>query len=447
MNRVEFLKSKKGVFVLLTAAAAVLLAASAITPMAPARAQAPVAASPYSISLFATSPSGLSQPGAILFANNSVYIAYNNGAALDGSSGSTTVVQYSTTGAIGQMYTIPGGNATVKVEPLTGHVWVLQNPVANPSLTIIDPNTNVQNTFTFAPTAHGGGYGDLAFLAGEVYISASNPSANPNTAPAILHVTTSGTMANVTPVLAGNATAVDTLTGSTVSLNLVSPLSLEFDTLNDLVLNDQADSQLIFVHNPNAADQSVSRTGLTLNSNPVEIGNTAFVTSSSGMLLVSDPGSGTVYSVTRAVFSEGKVYTVAPGAVEKVDLDSGGVNTKIVTGLVTPSRIAFIPNSNFRLSFTPGGPSVPTSGGTVLVIAETNRQGGDPGSVTITAPNALPKGFKFVTANPLVLNGGTGVVEIKVKGSATPGVHGIPFMATDSSGRVRMATMLVQVGP
>jgi hypothetical protein len=446
MRKVRSLKKKKSILVLFFGAVSIMFAASAITPFAPSKAQSPVAASPYSISVFANSPAGLSQPGAVLFANDSVYVAYNNGAALDGSSGSTTVVQYSTTGTVGQMYTISGGNATVKAEPLTGHIWVLQNPIANPSLTIIDPNNNVQNTFTFAPTAHGGGYGDLAFLAGEVYISASNPSANPNTAPAILHVSTSGTMANVTPVLAGNASAIDSLTGSTITLNLVSPLSLEFDSLNDLVLNDQVDSQLIFVHNPNEADQSVYRTALNLNSNPVEIGNTAFVSSANGMLLVSDPGAGTIYSVTRAVFSEGKVYTTAPGAVEKVDLDSGDVNTKIVTGLVSPSRVAFVPNSEFRLSFSPGGPSVSTSGGTVLVIAETNRQG-DPGNITITAPNGLPKGFKFATADPLVLSGGTGVVEIKVKGSAGAGVHGIPFTATDSSGRVRRATMLVQVGP
>jgi hypothetical protein len=446
MSKSKSFKNKKRFLVSVIVAVGIVFAASALTPYAPARAQSPVAVSPYSISVFATSPSGLSQPGAVLFANDSVYVAYNNGAALDGSSGSTTVVQYSTAGAVGQMYTIPGGNATVKVEPLTGHIWALQNPVANPSLTVIDPNTNVQNTFTFGPTAHGGGYGDLAFLAGEVYISASNPSANPNTAPAILHVATSGTVANVTAVLAGNATAIDSLTGSMITLNLVSPLTLEFDSVNDLVLNDQADSQLIFVHNPNEADQSVYRTSLNLNSNPVEIGNTAFVSSSSGMLLVSDSGAGTIYAITRAVFSEGNVYTTAPGAVEKVDLDTGDVDAKIVTGLASPSRVAFIPNSEFRLSFSPGGPSVPATGGTVLAIAETNRQG-DPGSITITAPNALPKGFKFVTANPLVLSGGTGVVEIKVKGSAGAGVHGIPFVATDSSGRVRRATMLVQVGP
>ena len=450
MTKSRSTHDRRRLLILPVGAALIILAASAVVPFAPSKAQAPVANSPYSISIFATSvPGQYTQPGAILFDSGSIYIAYNNGAALDGSSGSTTIVQYSTSGAVGHMYTIPGGNAALKAEPLTGHIWVLQNPQANPALTIINPATNVQTSYAFGPTAHGGGYGDLAFLAGEPYISASNPSVNPNTAPAIVHVTatqaSTGNIANVTPVLAGNATATATLTGSTVTLNLLSPLTLEFDTLNDLLLNDQADSQLVFVHNPNAADQSVYTTPLTLSSNPTQIGNTSFVTSVNGMLLVSDPGAETVYAVTRAAFSDGKVYTTAPGGiVAKVDLDSGAL-TPVVTGLSTPTRVSFVPSSDYRLSFTPGGPTVTTSGGTVIVIADTNRQGGSVGNVTVQTVAPLPKGIKMTTANPLVISGGTAVVELKVKPNLAVGVYGIPFTATDSNGRIRKATLLVQV--
>jgi hypothetical protein len=451
MNRAKYPKSRKTFLVLSIGAAAIIFAASAITPYSPAKAQSPVAVSPYSISVFASSiPGQFTQPGAIAFTNDSVYIAYSNGAAPDGSNGSTTIVQYSTTGAMGNTYTVPGANATLKVDPQTGHLWALQNPVANPSLTTIDPfaanPANAETHFSFAPTAHGGGYGDLAFLAGDVYISASNPSANPNTAPAILILSTTlsptGNTANVVPVLSGTTSATDSVTGSVVGLNIQSPLSLVFDPVNDLVLNDQADSQLIFVNHPSVPDQTVYRTQLKLNGDPVEIGNTVFTTTPNGMLLVSDPGAETVYAITRAFFSTGKVYTTGAGQVAKVDLDSGGLTT-LVTGLATPTRLAFIENSDFRLTFTPNEVSL-TGGGTALTIVQTNRGGPISGNITVALQDgfSLAKGFKFSTATPLTLSGATAVLEMKVKASAT-GIVGIPFTATDSSGRIRRAALVI----
>ncbi|HYL98155.1 MAG TPA: hypothetical protein VEZ90_04315, partial [Blastocatellia bacterium] len=317
--------------------------------------------------------------------------------------------------------------------------------------TVINPfassSASAETTFTFAPTAHGGGYGDLAFQSGNAYISASHPAANPNTAPAVLQVTTTisstGNTATVSPVLSGNASATDSVSGSAVGLNLQSPLSMFNDPLNDLILNDQTDSQLVVLHNPGAPDQTVSRTGLLSSSNPVQIGNMVFVSSPSGMLLVSDPGAVIVYDVTRPIFSPGKVYTTTPGMLAKVDLDTGDI-TPVVTGLSTPSRVAFIDNSNFRPTFTLSSPTF-QAGGTILTIVQVNRQGPLTGTITVNAPNALPKGFKFVTNNPLVLSDGEAVVELKAKGNVPPGIYNIPFTATDSSGRTRNATLVIQI--
>ncbi|HEY6330607.1 MAG TPA: hypothetical protein VI756_14815, partial [Blastocatellia bacterium] len=139
----------------------------------------------------------------------------------------------------------------------------------------------------------------------------------------------------------------------------------------------------------------------------------------------------------------GKVYTTTGSMVAKVDLDSGGL-TAVVNGLVTPTNVTFVPGNDFRLSFNPNGVTV-DRGGSALVLVDTNREGGISGSITVNAPNPLPKGVKFATPPPLVLSSGVGFIEIKAGGKAPIGVFGIPFTATDSSGRVRSAVLDVNV--
>jgi hypothetical protein len=54
----------------------------------------------------------------------------------------------------------------------------------------------------------------------------------------------------------------------------------------------------------------------------------------------------------------------------------------------------------------------------------------------------LPKGYKFVTPMPISTSTGATLLEMKVKAGAT-GRFGIPFTATDASGRIRKATLIV----
>jgi hypothetical protein len=140
----------------------------------------------------------------------------------------------------------------------------LQNEDANPNLVIIDPVAGTQTTYTFGPTPHGGGYDDMAFRNGNVFISASNPSNNPNTGPAIVKAEISGTSVSVSPVLLGDANATDVRTGKPVTLNLLDPDSMIFDPVGDLVLDSQSDAELIIVRHPGFTDQSVFHLGLTL---------------------------------------------------------------------------------------------------------------------------------------------------------------------------------------
>src|SRR5262249_183525 len=146
-----------------------------------------------------------------------VFIGYGDGHAPDGSDGlNSQVVEYNIQGGIVHVYTLPGHNDGIKVDPFNHKVWAMQNEDANPNLVIIDPKSQHQKMYTFGPTPHGGGYDDIVFRGCDVFVSASNPANNPNTGPAIVKLKLKGNKAEVSPVLAGNADAIDITTDQTV---------------------------------------------------------------------------------------------------------------------------------------------------------------------------------------------------------------------------------------
>ena len=163
-------------------------------------AQAPQAASPYKLSVFATAPKGLSAPDSVVILGDKVFVGYGDNHAPDGSDGlNSQVVEFRMGGSIVHIYTVPGHNDGLKVEPSTGLLWALQNEDLNPNLVIINPDTQQQKLYTFGPTPHGGGYDDLVFRGCKVYISASNPANNPNTGPAIVRAQIQGNIVNSSP--------------------------------------------------------------------------------------------------------------------------------------------------------------------------------------------------------------------------------------------------------
>jgi hypothetical protein len=228
------------------------------------------------------------------------------------------------------------------VNPKTHHLWAIQNEDANPTLVILDPVKGTQKTYTFASTPHGGGYDDVAFRNGEVYISASNPANNPNFGPAIVKAQLTGSMVSVTPVLLGNANAVDVVTNRLIGLNLQDPDSMIVDPVGDLVLDSQADAELIIVRHPGFTDQEVFHLGLKLSGKPAQVDDTVFATSSEGIILVSDRDGETVYAISEPIFAPSAAYTAASNLVGKLNFDNG-VITPIVTGMVSPHGMAFVP--------------------------------------------------------------------------------------------------------
>jgi hypothetical protein len=296
---------------------------------------------PYTVSVFATSvPHVYYQPDSITVWNRNVFVGYGNNATPDGLKGHSTIVEYAMDGTVLHKMNIKGHNDGLKVDPRTNLLWALQNEDANPYLLVIDPRNWKRKKYTFAKPAHGGGYDDMVFIGDDVYISCSNPS-KPFNRQAIVKATLNGDMVDVTPVLLGDANATDITTGKPVQLNLSDPDSMTNDPEGDLILDSQADGELIFVHHPGFTDQSVFRLGLSAERKPTQIDDTVLANDSQGVILVSDRDGETVYSVTEPFFGPGEAYSAGPTFVGRQDLHTG-VLIPVVTGLVSPHGMHFI---------------------------------------------------------------------------------------------------------
>ena len=325
--------------------------------MATAQAQSlPPANGPYKVSVFAKAPTGLTNPDDITVADGDIFIGYQNKSQPDGTQGPSTVVQYSRTGDIIRTYSIAGKNDGLKYDPYTHKIWATRNEDANPALTIIDPKSGETTDYTFAqPPAHFGGYDDILFLHGEAFLAASNPTTRPPTAstpngqniyPSVVKAQIIGRKVFVTPVLYGNAPLIDIATGATIVAQQSDPDSLKADPSGDLVLDSQADGDLIFVNKPGSPNQAGLRLHLTdATANQITVDDTVFPTAPSGTILVADTPANIVYAVTSNAFQPGGAYSAASsttGILGKVALSTGLV-TPIVTGMQAPHGAFFIP--------------------------------------------------------------------------------------------------------
>lgn len=318
---------------------------------------APSSSSPdYTVSVFANAPNGLSGPDSITYYKGTIFIQYANGTTPTGGGGDSTIVQFSSTGKVLRTYRIPGKVDGLKYNPFDGKIWALQNEDANPSLTLIDPVSHTMKHYRYAaPTLHGGGYDDVVFLNGQVFISASNPnlqtptSSTPNGQnifPSIIKATIEGEQVEVEPVLMGNATLIDVTTGQSVVAQQSDPDSLKVDPSGNLVLDSQADGDLIFLNAPGAPNQVGYRLHLS-NGAPtqVTVDDTVFPTQASGTIYVADTSANVVYAVTSTVFPPNSAFSASDttGVLGRVDLTTGQL-VPVIAGMVSPHGALFVPS-------------------------------------------------------------------------------------------------------
>ncbi|HEY0789864.1 MAG TPA: hypothetical protein VGD78_02260 [Chthoniobacterales bacterium] len=333
------------------------LAAALLAPVTALTAGAqPTAKAPYTVTVFAAAPAGLTNPDSITEGGGSIFVTYANTSQPDGSGGPSTIVQYDPTGRIVRTFVVSGKNDGLKYNPFTRRLWALRNEDANPALTIIDPQTGAREHYTYAqPPSHGGGYDDVVFLQGHTFISASNPTVLPSTPttpngqnvhPSVVEARLSGHQITVSPVLKGNDPLSNVVTGKTDRSQQSDPDSLKVDAAGDLVLDSQADGDLIFINAPGSPQQASLLLHLTNGTaKQITVDDTVFPTAPSGTVLVVDTKADTVYAVHSNAFQPGGAYSASDsdGILGKVDLSTGFVNP-IVTGMRSPHGALFIPD-------------------------------------------------------------------------------------------------------
>ena len=307
----------------------------------------------YSISIFAQGVNGkYDAPDSIAVTKDRVFIGYGDDHDPAGADGKKSqIAEYTKDGRLLYIFNVKGHNDGLKPDPLTGKIWALQNEDANPNLSIMDPKTHQQTQYTFASAPpSGGGYDDIVFRAGKVYFSASNPSHNPNAEPAIVEATFDGNTIEVSPLLEGNAKALNLITGQWVTLNLQDPDSMTLDPSGDVLLDSQADSELIVVRRPGSKWQEAIQVPLTSPFGTPQVDDTVFAPSDDAFLLVADTPANIIYKVTRAEFLPGAGYTAAVatdsanhqvGFIGRLDLEYG-LLTPVVTGLQNPHGMGFV---------------------------------------------------------------------------------------------------------
>lgn len=284
-------------------------------------------------------------PDPIVWLNNSLFVAYQNATGPTGTGGDSTIVQYDRKGRAIQAIKVPGRCDGMRWDPYTNLMWITVNEDANSSMFTWNPTSGSVVNYKFSSAKHGGGYDDLAFSNGAAFIAASNPKLSKrgiNTHAAIVGVVLNGSVAQVTPVLMGDAEATDITTGKSVKLNLTDPDSMTVAPNGDVVLVSQADSEVVWVHSPGSSSQSVSRLLVG-----TQLDDTVYATQSQGTLYVADAKRDVIYTIPGR-FQAGGLYTEAPsdskvrGFVGKVDTTYGTV-TPIVTGFGSPTGLLFVP--------------------------------------------------------------------------------------------------------
>jgi hypothetical protein len=313
----------------------------------------------FSVSTFAPPPSlGVVQatgPDSIAVdkSGEHVFVGYNNGTPKDGSGGNvtSTIVEYSDTGKVLHYWTPLGHNDGLKIDPETGKVWALQNEDGNPNLLVINPKTTAAIAYTFPTPDNGGtgtpgGYDDITFLKGKVYMTESNPDPT-STGSAVVQVklppnpAVSNQVIIVRKVLPNNVTATDPA-GKTETLFLSDPDSMTASGDN-LVFTSQADNEILTIHNPGPHQFVTVVHTHDAASNPVEVDDTLFTPNAQGAILVVD-NSGTVYEITGSAVKKGLVLSSGDLTHSLGTLDpKTGLFTPIITGFSgEPKGLAFL---------------------------------------------------------------------------------------------------------
>ena len=324
------------------------------------------------IKTFQTPFDGSNSPDSVTTADGSTFVEYGNGADSTGGGGSSTIVQYDKAGKIEFSYSVSGSVDGLKVNPVTGELWALQNQDGNSTLTLIDPKTHEMSApLSFANSSGLRGYDDVVFKGHQVFLSYTNP-AHPGDATVVELVqgdNPTGLLTTKT-VLAFGAKGTDTVDGKTAIVPQNDPDSLKLAPNGDLLLTSGADGTIIDIKNPGTAQQSVSFTNVAgVPNGKAGLDDVIKPDASSGTFTLTDTATNKVYSFHATGLNTNDYYASVGGlkAFGQVDPTTGAFTPLLSAdnapgfNFSSPHGISFVADPAPAVAGKDGKPNLPVA--------------------------------------------------------------------------------------
>jgi hypothetical protein len=318
-------------------------------------------------------PSGkasVTQPDDITGLNGKIIVGFQNsvgtkgepvpsGAPAGAGNRDSTVVEFSTSGSPGAQWNVAGHLDGLTADPATGKLIVTTNEDGNAHLFVIDPSSPQAVEYHLPNLPHGGGLDAISIWHGMILISASAPSATAGAAVYVVSLNSSNNTASVHGLFADNATAARA--GGTTHLALTDPDSNAVVPASaprfggQFELTSQGDLLQLFL-----ADTSGKQLSELKLSQSVD--DSAWATSASGTLYVTDSTNDVIWKVTGPFQPGTEIVSVTPcnanaapmtcpappkwgpNYLGQVDMSTGAVAAIPVHGItIAPKGLFFVP--------------------------------------------------------------------------------------------------------
>ena len=261
----------------------------------------------------------VTQPDDITGLNGNIFVGFQNSVGTKGEpvpSGTqgtgnraSTVVEFAKSGSPAAQWNVAGHLDGLTADPAIGKLIVTTNEDGNAHLFLIDPSSPQAAEYHLPKLPHGGGLDAISIWRGMILISASAPSGTAGPAVYQVSLNSSSHTASVHALFADNATAARA--GGTTHLALSDPDSNAAVPASaprfggQFELTSQGDLLQLFTADPSGKRLSELKLSQSVD-------DSAWPTSASGTLYVTDSSNDLIWKVTGPFRPGTEIVSVTP---------------------------------------------------------------------------------------------------------------------------------------